>query len=325
MLEQLNSLDRRISSATSEKDKYVSIYTGDIDKLDTQIAENTADLAKMIMDGGQIQYKTVKRNLDDLLTQRSDVVQGGSYSDGYITSLQSDRTELKEQLSGKMVEVRAPVAGIISFAVDGLESQLTNDSAVNLTAQSLQAMKGSVINESDGMVTKDQPLYKIIQDIYYELAVITDNNTVTENLKPDKTVTIKSNNRSLSVSATVVSNKVSGDKRVILVQASESMEKCSADRILSVDLLTDYYEGMMLPVRSLFDWDSAGETARIAILEDNYVVFVSVKVDYKNQEYAIVENIQGFDNDPEKPAALEVNDIYFVDPSKVTEEEVISN
>ena len=76
---------------------------------------------------------------------------------------------------------------------------------------------------------------------------------------------------------------------------------------------------MKIPIRSLFNINEVDDTADLAILKMNKVRFVRVQIAARQDNYAIIENIDTTDTEN----SVNIFDIYLVNPKNVVEGQVI--
>ena len=115
-----------------------------------------------------------------------------------------------------------------------------------------------------------------------------------------------------------------GEKTYLLMKSSAGIAGTISGRVVNCDVVVDYSEGIKVPKRALAEWDSAGVTARIAIVRSNYVSYVYVNVLAEGGEYAIISNSNGFGSEEEDAiTSVRINDLYVVNYEKVTEGQII--
>ena len=108
------------------------------------------------------------------------------------------------------------------------------------------------------------------------------------------------------------------------MKSSAGIAGTISGRVVNCDVVVDSSEGIKVPKRALAEWDSAGVTARIAIVRSNYVSYVYVNVLAEDGEYAIISNSNGFGSEEEDAiTSVRINDLYVVNYEKVTEGQII--
>ena len=135
---------------------------------------------------------------------------------------------------------------------------------------------------------------------------------------------VRAKNRDFSVEAQVEEVLKYADKTYVLLKSSTGLSGAVSQRIIDTELVIDHMEGIKVPKRALDEWDSAGLTARIAVLRANYVSFVYVNVLAVDGEYAIISPSNDFvSEEDEGITSVRINDIYIVNHETVTEGQII--
>ena len=109
-----------------------------------------------------------------------------------------------------------------------------------------------------------------------------------------------------------------------MFESSTGVAGAAAERIIDSELIIDQMSGLKVPKRALSEWDSAGLTARIAVLRSSYVSYVYVNILAEDGEYAIISPSNDFVTEQDEGVtSVRVNDIYVVNHEKVTEGQII--
>lgn len=315
-LNELKKTESKISTAQNATGDSEVLLSEDLAVIDKEIVRLNKELASFAMAGDMTSYVGIKRELDALFEQRNDLTMSADTKDAYIKELQNKRNELLEKLRGKMHEVVANYAGVISFTVDGLSEYVTAIELSNITDSHLKELNSESNYMAGKTVTHNDIIARITPDVNYHIAVkVKDSNDFAEGA----TVLIKARNRKYETDSTVIS--VDKKSNIVVFQTDHALASSISSRKMDVDCVLQYQEGMKVPLRCLSDWDEAGITARIAILRANFVEFVYVNVLAQNDEYAIISSGSKFDD--ESTIKVKYNDIYIINYEIVTEGEVV--
>jgi len=133
---------------------------------------------------------------------------------------------------------------------------------------------------------------------------------------------LRSEARDYSVTADVVAVFLNGSKSSVLLETSSGLASSLSNRKVKGDVILSYTEGIKVVRRCLSEIDSAGVTARIAIVRSGYVEFVYVNILASDGEYVIISNksqlSQGDDG-----ISVRINDQYVINHEDVREGQVI--
>ena len=122
ILKQIQTLDDEIN-ATIESSG-MTIFSTDITNLELQIGK-VVDSMYCMNDLAEIQDK--KSELDTYISKKTKITGNLSPADSHVKSLIEQRNRLEGQLSNASEVIKAPVSGILSYRVDGLEEILRCD------------------------------------------------------------------------------------------------------------------------------------------------------------------------------------------------------
>ncbi|HHW23021.1 MAG TPA: hypothetical protein GXX26_09105 [Clostridiaceae bacterium] len=109
------------------------------------------------------------------------------------------------------------------------------------------------------------------------------------------------------------------DYQVFTARMSKLIESTMDFRAVKGNLVIKSITGMKIPIRSLFNINEVDDTADLAILKMNKVRFVRVQIAARQDNYAIIENIDTTDTEN----SVNIFDIYLVNPKNVVEGQVI--
>ncbi len=335
-LKNLRDIEDKITTAQSAS-SYVGTQSGEINSMNETIREVTYLLSAMSGDtAGMSAYPELIKKLDGLFRMKNDIMMNAETADAYITELKNERAAVLARLGDSMHEVKTQQAGVVSFYTDS-ESQNASGKAQaiteyinkkgetgNLLAESALSFGSTDLRYTVGAdVGENDVAARITPDVTYYLAAdITGINY--SGLSEGKSVAVKASGREFSIDATVQELLRYGDKTYVLMKSSTGIAGTISKRVVKSDIVVDSSEGIKVPKRALAEWDSAGLTARIAIVRSNYVSYVYVTILAEDSEYAIISNSNGFGSeDPDSITSVRINDLYVVNYEKVTEGQII--
>ncbi len=119
ILRQIDTLDAEINAAIESSG--LTIFSTDITNLESQI-EKVVDSMYCINDLGEIQDK--KSELDSYISKKTKITGNLSPADSHVKSLIEKRNTLEGQISNASEVITAPISGMLSYRIDGLEEVL---------------------------------------------------------------------------------------------------------------------------------------------------------------------------------------------------------
>ena len=294
-------------------------------------------LSKMSSDSSDFsQYSETIKDLNVLLETKHEIMMNAESTDAYITSLKNERTRILSNLQNYMQEVKTANAGVISFYADGKAGEATQKALQisdyiskrgetgNYLAESTLIFEESPLSYTVGAnISAGQTIARVTPDVtYYVTADVSELDYSV--FKQGKEIIVRAKNRDFSIKATVSETLKFGSKTYVLLESSTGLVGAVSQRVIDSELVIDHMDGLKVPKRALSEWDSAGLTARIAVLRANYVSYVYVNVLATDGEYAIISPSNDFvDKEDEGVTSVRVNDIYIVNHEKVSDGQII--
>ena len=122
--------------------------TTDIKNLEKQIDEKTQNLRNLTDIHKITEYK---KEIEELASKKAKIVGALSQSGAYIQELTKQKEQYEAQLISDSEYITAPVSGVVSYRVDGLEDALSTNDLSNLTEEKLENLglkTGKIISTS---------------------------------------------------------------------------------------------------------------------------------------------------------------------------------
>lgn len=122
--------------------------TTDIKNLEKQIDEKTQNLRNLTDIHTITEYK---KEIEELASKKAKIVGALSQSGAYIQELTKQKEQYEAQLISDSEYITAPVSGVVSYRVDGLEDTLSTNDLSNLTEEKLENLglkTGKIISTS---------------------------------------------------------------------------------------------------------------------------------------------------------------------------------
>ena len=144
--QQISDLDKKIQEALKGQ---TGAFSSDVKLLENQLDEKIEALNKITDISKIIEYK---KQINDIITKKAKLSGETSAAGTYLKQLYNQRTSLEGQLNSGAEYIKAPVSGIVSYKVDGLEETLTpnNFSTINKGfLENLNLKTGQLIATND--------------------------------------------------------------------------------------------------------------------------------------------------------------------------------
>lgn len=219
-----------------------------------------------------------KKNIDNLISKKinfiSDVTENND-----IKALIKERSSYEEQLKNGSEYQKAPIGGVVSYRVDGLEDKLTTENFGEITEKYLNDLEirtGKIISASN-------ECGKVIDNFKCYMA-ITMNSKNAMNTQVGKNATLRISSEEYN-SKIVQINEESG-KRTIIFELSTMPEDLINHRKIAVDVIWWDESGLKVPKQALTQENGMYYITRNRM---NVQTKLLVKVKIQNDKFAIIE------------------------------------
>jgi multidrug efflux pump subunit AcrA (membrane-fusion protein) len=308
---KINEIDEKIQKLVETSD--IGLYNSDLRLIDSQML----DSLKNISTYNSIQnIKELKSTIKILENKKAEIVASSTSNDSEISKLISERKTLEKQRDADSTYIKAPVSGILSYRIDGLEEQLKFSDINNYNNEYLENLNldtGKIIPTS---TTEG----KIVNN--FECYVIT--NASSEEAKKakvrDKVQITLPTGRTIDARVANIIEEQNGS-RTIAIKFSDNIDEVTSYRKVSFDVIW---------------WNSTGyKVKNSGIIEENnlhYVIRsrqghlkkVLVKIKKQTDTYSIVKNysaseLKELNYDKKALTSLMLNDEILLNP---TEDEI---
>ncbi len=249
----------------------------DIKLIETQIEEKIENLRNLTNTQELTEYSnTIKKLLEKKISTLGEI--NGATNE--LKELIKQRNDLSNQISNSTKYLTAPMSGIVSYKIDGLESELTTQDFNKLSAEYLKSLNlktGQIISTSS-------EAGKVIENFKYYIAVPMNSKEAMSSELGDKIKIRLSTND--ETNAEIVHINEEDDERIIIIKIDRLTEKLINYRKISFDVIWSSDSGLKVPNKAIIK-DEKGLTYVIR-KRSEYLTKLLVKVVNENENYSIV-------------------------------------
>ena len=308
---KINEIDEKIQKLVETSD--IGIYNSDLRLIDSQML----DSLKNISTYNSIQnIKELKSTMKILENKKAEIVASSTSGDSEISKLISERKTLEKQRDSDSTYIKAPISGILSYRIDGLEDQLKFSDINNYNNEYLENLNldtGKIIPTSttEGKIVNNFECYVITNSSSEEAKKSKVRDRVQITLPTGRTVDARV--------ANIIEEQ--NGSRTIAIKFSDNIDEVTSYRKVSFDVIW---------------WNSTGYRVKnSAIVTENnlnYVIRnrqghlkkVLVKIKKQTDTYSIVKNysaseLKELNYDKKALTSLMLNDEVLLNP---TEDEI---
>lgn len=304
---QISELDEKIQEALKGQK---GTFSSDVKLLENQLDEKiellsrTTDISKI---------EEYKKQITDIVTKKAKISGESSAAGSYLKQLYSQRTQLEEQLNSGAEYIKAPVSGIVSYKVDGLEETLTPNNFSVLSKEYLQNLK---LKTGQLIATNDE-CGKVIDSSKCYIATIS-NSEETKNAKIDGKVQIRlSNNKVIDAKISYISQE-NEEETLIILEINNQIAELANYRKISFDLIWWSSTGLKVPNSAIVEENEVNYVVRNRA---GYLDKIPVEVERKNEKYSIVSN---YDTEELKELGFTTNQINSMKKISIYDELILN-
>lgn len=276
--EKIKALDIKIQE-TIENNNSNELILADTRLLDSQIDQALSDINTL----NNIQkIQETKKKLNTYISKKARIAGENSPSGSYLRKLIDERSKYENELNNGSEYVTAPVSGMVSYRVDGLEETLTTNDFSKYNKEFLNNLNlktGQIISTSS-------ETGKIIKNFKCYIACTSKSEEAKKAEVGDKIKITLPSTKNVDAKIEYII-KENDDEVTLVLSFSEGIDELLMYRKISFDIIW---------------WDQSGyKVANTAIIEDNglnyvirtkagYLERVLVKVKKRGEDYSIVKN-----------------------------------
>ena len=305
--QQISELDIKIQDALKEQK---GIFSSDVKSLENQLDEKIRILNKITDLSKITEYK---KQINDIITKKAKISGETSAAGTYLKQLYTQRTSLEEQLNSGAEYIKAPVSGIVSYKVDGLEETLTPNNFSTLSKEFLDNLN---LKTGQLIATNDE-CGKIIDSAKCYIATIS-NSEEAKNAKLENKVKIRlSNNKVLDATIAYISQE-NEEETLIILEINKQISELANYRKISFDLIWWSSTGLKVPNQAIVEDNGLNYVVRN---KAGYLSKIIVNVKRKNDKYSIVSN---YDTDELKELGFTSDEIKSMKSIAIYDELILN-
>lgn len=276
---QINEINYQIQDLLEQEKNLTS---ADIKAIENQIEEKIENINKL---NNYQEINEYKKDIDTLISKKIRFI-GDVTENKEIKNLVKERNSLENKLKNGSEYQKAPISGIVSYRVDGLEESFSTDNFNAINEQYLENLDlktGQIISASN-------ECGKVIDNFKCYIAVIMDSKEAME-AEVNDTVKIRISNDEEESAKIVQINEESG-KRTIIFQIDKMTENLISHRKIAVDVIWWDVSGLKVPNQALTQENGlyyvtrnkAGVQSKILVKVKRQTDKYSIIESYKNEE-----------------------------------------
>jgi len=285
---ELTTLKSRISSLEDMiRNKN---FEEDVVAIDSEVSGIISKIISYGAGGRTTKVQEYKENIIKQLDRRNAVV--NSNSSELLNDLKSKQKTLEANLGNLINEVHAPVSGVFSASLDGLEGKYNKENIEKLTKEDLEIIKNTKPS-TIGKVSKGDNVCKIMDNFEWFIAAYLTKNNIGEMEEGDKvTIAFRDADRETASARVYKIVEQKDGNYIVSFKLSSDIGGIISRRSVSIDIIKKTYEGIKIPTGALvFKDDKPG----VYVVNGNSRVFKQIEVVFHNDSFVIAKENSQFE------------------------------
>ncbi len=277
LVKKIQELDEKIDEA--QKKDTTTILPSDIKLLDKEIDLRLAEISK----NNDIQkISEYKKEIENYITKKTNIVGENSQAGSYLSNLIQERKNYENQLNSGSEYLKAPMSGVVSYKVDGLEDVLTPDDFSSFN----RSFFDSLNLKTGQTIATNTECGKVVNNYVCYIATILKKDQL-HDIKQGSSLKLRLSNGD-EISSTVENlTEQTNDDVLVVFKISKDIEKLISNRKISFDIIFWQYSGYKVPNSAIIKENNLAYVIRNRA---GYLTRVLVKVEKENENYSIIDN-----------------------------------
>lgn len=276
------SLKQKIAELDSKVQEVMandsSLLTADMKLLENQIDEKVENINKITDVSKLTEYK---KEIDTLIAKKAKTAGESSPKGSYLRQLIEERRKYESELNSGAEYVKAPISGVVSYRVDGLEETLTPENFGSLSKQYLESLN----LKTGKIVATNEECGKVIDNFSCYIATITSSEEAKQATVGQKVKVRLSSNTEISAQITNIIEE--NDERLIILKLNKQVEELINYRKITFDLIWWDATGLKVPNQAIVKENDLDYVVRNRA---GYLSKILVKVKKQGDKYSVVDS-----------------------------------
>ncbi len=274
--QKVNDLDNKIQEVMIND---TSLFNSDMKLLENQIDEKVEDISNIMDSSKLIEYK---KEINNLVTKKAQIAGDLSPKGSYLNQLIEERKNYEAQLNSGAEYVKAPMSGIVSYKVDGLESVLKPENFSSLSKEYLESLN----LKTGKIVATSEESGKVIDNFECYIAT-TSSSDEAKTAEIGKKVTIRLSNN-IEIPAEITNIIKDDEEQILLIlKIEKQIEELINYRKITFDLIWWNAEGLKVPNQAIVKIDNLDYLVRNRA---GYLSKILIKVKKQGEKYSIIDS-----------------------------------
>lgn len=257
----------------------------------------------------------VEDDLRLIMDQRVEDAALFTIDDEDLQNLQESLDRLEKRAANEVREITSEASGTFVRVVDGLESTLTPEKALSITAAEVKSMLAGVLpGNIPETVAAGDPLYKLCRTSEQHFICILPTGTFPVDRDSWPTVRLESELNGIRLDQVSIERAEETEAGLLVAfRSSESPEAFSTFRSTPLTVFLDEQVGLRVPLSALTEWNEGKTRATLSLIDGGYCHRTSVQVLAQNDTYALIKE------EADSPCPVQESTLILLNPESMEE------
>ena len=265
------------------------VVNKDLNTNNGKINNTIQEIVDVVQGNSTSDLVVLERKLRENMEKKQQFLKTNVQADDKLTGLYTKEQEQLNKLANWRQDVQAEDAGIVSFYMDGWETQLTPYNLDSLTKADIEAAKKGVVTSKTSDESTTRPLYRLVNNYKWYCLILLDKKHEIPELREGGSANMTFEGyfeRPYSAKVTSVRTLDSGDKLYIL-EMTEDIGPLLSVRTADAQMHLDF-TGMMVPEKAIFTQD---DQKLIKLVQGDTANLIPVDVLISDGENCIIKSL----------------------------------
>lgn len=275
---KIEEIDLKIQDAISKQDFFSST---DVRNLEKQIDNKVKNVIK-VTDLQKI--SEYKKDISNILNKKARIIGELSSSGSYIKELTNEKETIESELTEGSEYVTAPIAGMVSYRVDGLENTLKPENFEEYTIKKLEGLN----LKTGKIIPIGNEEAKVINNFVIYMATILNSNTAKNAKVGDNVIFTLASGEEVNAKVEYINKQEDSENVLIIFKLTNVKDEFIEYRKISYNITWWSKSGLKVPNDAILK-DESGNSF---IIKERAGIYnkIFIKILKENDKYSIVEN-----------------------------------
>jgi len=288
LLNDLINIQEQIHDV-QENEIWAEVVNPQLNELNAKINTKIQEIAAVVQGNSTADIVLLERKLKELFSQKQSFLKSNVQPNARLQELFNQEQQAQAVLDNWCENITADSGGVVSFYLDGLESQLTPYNLDTITKTDIENARKGVVASSGTDQNATKPLYRLVNNYkWYCIIYVDAADTIDEIKEGGQAQLTFEGYYDRPYTAKIVSVRIpEGGGKMYVLEMSEDVSPLLCVRTANAKLLLNF-TGIKVPSNAIH---TQNKQMMLKIQQGNAIVYVPVEVQIDDGKTCIVKNL----------------------------------